>query len=95
MTPPEGFPQDCPLSFPQQVTVEYEAEDGLWVVSGNGALLCVTPHYWLAESVNIMLAATEAQIMLIQPLLGRGIEAHSARGNPASASASRWQRNPS
>ena len=78
MTPPEGLPPDRPLTFPQEVIMEFRDEEGLWVVSGNGELLCVTPHYWLAESVNLLLAATEAQVAAPQTIKDRCVEASSS-----------------
>jgi hypothetical protein len=68
MTPPEGFPPDKPIVFPQEVVMQYDDDAGMWVVSGNGELLCVTPHYWLAEAINILLAATEANVAAIQAI---------------------------
>ena len=63
---PRGFPPDKPLSFPQEVTMQFRDDEGMWIVSGNGELLCVTPHYWLAESVGMFLAATEVHASSIR-----------------------------
>ncbi len=58
--------------------MQYDDDAGMWVVSGNGELLCVTPHYWLAESINLLLATTEANVAAIQTIEDGGVEVKSA-----------------